>query len=166
MVMSAKPSSRLKAMCGFHSVAARRSSPRSSWTPSTCTSWPIERSAVTTSYSVRHGAAVMSVPSSIVSGGIRWRWTRASTRIFYFFSRRRRLQRHAMPPAVQVVHRLHREKDHEIDLGRFLRIREPQVLFPAALDDLLEQLIDRILIAVGEARDSAAHLSADLAHEA
>ena len=43
-------------MCGFHSVAARRMSPRSSWTPSACTSWPMARSVEMTSYSVRHGA--------------------------------------------------------------------------------------------------------------
>ena len=52
-------------MCGFHSVASRRISPRSSWTGSGCTSCPIAVSVEMTSNSVRHGADVMSVPSSI-----------------------------------------------------------------------------------------------------
>ena len=41
---------------------------------------PAPRSVEMTSYSVRHGSDVMSVPSSTVSGGIRCRWTSARTR--------------------------------------------------------------------------------------
>ena len=37
----------------------------------TCTSWPFVRSVVITSYSVRHGAERMSVPSGTTSGGTR-----------------------------------------------------------------------------------------------
>ena len=45
------------------------------------------------------------------------------------------------------------------------RVGQPQVQLAAALDDLLEQLIDRVLVAVGEAGDRAAHLPADSPEE-
>src|SRR6266851_3469148 len=100
--MSSNPSSRLNAMWGFQSVEARRMSPRSSWTPSVCTSWPVPLSVDTTSYSVRD----------------------------------------AMAPAVQVVHRLHGQEHHEVDLRGLLRIGHAEVEVAATLDDLLEELID------------------------
>ena len=45
-------------------------------------------------------------------------------------------------------------------------VGEAQVQLTAALDDLFQQLIDRVLVAVGEARHRAANLLADAAHEA
>ena len=50
--------------------------------------------------------------------------------------------------------------------GGFFRVHEAQVQLAAALDDLLEQLVDRVLVAVGEAGHGGAHLAPDLADEA
>ena len=68
-----------------------------------------------------------------------------------------------MPAAVQVIHRLDRQKDHEVDFGGVLGVHEAQVELAAALDDLLEQLIDRVLVAVGEARDGASNFASNRA---
>ena len=62
---------------------------------------------------------------------------------------------------MQIIHGLHRQKHEEVGLCRFLGIHQPEVQFAAALDDFLEQLIDCVLIAVGEARDRHAHFTAN-----
>src|SRR5581483_185197 len=159
--MSSNPSSRLNAMCCFHSSCSRRISPRSSWTPSARTSCPMAVSVEMTSYSVRHGADVMSVPSSILSGGIRCRCTSATMRSFVTMSS----QRDSMTSAMQVVHRLHRQEHHEVDPRFFLGLGQPKIQLTAPLDDFLEQLFDRVLVAVGEAGDAAAHVFANATDE-
>ena len=45
------------------------------------------------------------------------------------------------------------------------RVGQPQIELAAAIDDLFDQLIDGVLVAVGEARDRAAHFLADAAQE-
>ena len=64
-----------------------------------------------------------------------------------------------MPPAMQIVHRLNREKDHEVDFGGVLGLGQPQILLAAPIDNRFEELIDRVLITVGKARDGAAHVA-------
>src|SRR5262249_44759807 len=70
-----------------------------------------------------------------------------------------------MPPAVQIVHSLHGEKDHEIGPGGLFRLHEPQVQLSTSYDDLLEELIDRVLISVGKAGYRRAHLLSNPADE-
>ena len=65
-----------------------------------------------------------------------------------------------MPATVQVVHRLHGEEDQKIGLRRFGGIGEAQIELAAARDDFHEQLVDLVLVGVGETGDRRAHLAA------
>src|SRR5436305_320931 len=74
--------------------------------------------------------------------------------------------RDPMAPAMQIVHRLHGEEHHEVDLRRLLRIGQTKIQLAASVDDLAEQLIDCVLVTVREAGHGAADLLANLGHEA
>src|SRR4029078_12535307 len=66
---------------------------------------------------------------------------------------------------MQVVHRLHRKEDEKVDFRRLFGISEAQIESTAALDDLFEELVDRVLVAVREAGDEGARFFADAADE-
>src|SRR4029078_335953 len=68
-----------------------------------------------------------------------------------------------MSSAVQIVHRLHGEKDHELGFGGGLGVGQPEVQLTAPQDDFVNQLVDRVLVAVGKAGDGAAGFFADAA---
>ena len=70
-----------------------------------------------------------------------------------------------MPPAAQVVHRVDGQQNREIQLGLLFRERQAQVELPAALNHVLQDLIDRILIFAGPGGDLAAHLFAEAVQE-
>ena len=50
-----------------------------------------------------------------------------------------------MPSAVQVVHRLHGEEQHEVSPGSLFGIGEAQVQLAAPLDDPFDQLLEKII---------------------
>src|SRR6267143_1583438 len=60
-----------------------------------------------------------------------------------------------MPAAMQVIHRLDGEENDEVDLGSLLGIGKAEIQLAAALDDFLDELIDRVLVAVCKAGDRA-----------
>ena len=66
-----------------------------------------------------------------------------------------------MPPAAQVGHRVDGQQNREIQLRLLFRERQAQVELPAALNHVLEHLIDRILIFAGPGGDLATHLFAE-----
>ena len=70
-----------------------------------------------------------------------------------------------MPPAAQVGHRVDGEQNREIQLGLLFRERQAQVELTAALNHVLQDLIDRILIFAGPGGDFAAHLFAEAVQE-
>jgi MacB-like periplasmic core domain len=59
------------------------------------------------------------------------------------------LKRDAVVSTVQVVHRLDREQDREVEFGVFLRPDEPQIELVRTLDHVLDHLIDRVLVLAG-----------------
>ena len=63
-----------------------------------------------------------------------------------------------MPPAAQVVHRVDGQQNGEIQLRLFFRERQSQVKLSAALNHVLQDLIDRVLIFAGPGGDFATHL--------
>src|SRR5688500_6521593 len=151
--MSANASKRLKTIVGWNSSIAWRMGVRSSCTPMTSSSWPRLRSVVTTSHSIRHSG--LTSAAGTISCGTSSLCTRTSTR--YRFTTPPASQRHPMATAVQVVHRLHGQQHGELVAGLLFRDGEAQLELPAATDHVFEDLVDRVLVDAGPARDDAAY---------
>src|SRR5262245_35988578 len=67
---------------------------------------------------------------------------------------------------MQIVHCLDRQEDCEIELGLFFSVREAKFELATAIDHLLEELVDRVLISSGAGRHQTPYLLADAVQEA
>src|SRR5215472_3034126 len=76
------------------------------------------------------------------------------------------LERHAVPPRMQVVHGLHGHEDGEVKPAPFLRELEAQIELVAARDHVLDHAIDRVLVRPGELGHKPPDVSADAMDEA
>src|SRR5688572_20538627 len=72
-----------------------------------------------------------------------------------FFTGRGASQKQAVAAAVQVVHRLYREQHSEFLPPLVLGYRETEIQLAAPRDHVFEDLIDRVLVDAGPARDNA-----------
>src|SRR5688572_27762216 len=160
--MPAKASIRLKTMCGVKSPAIGRMFERLSLMPSTRTSWPISRRVSMTSCSIFHSASRMSMPA-VSSGGTRWSWT--SARMRSFFTGSIASQEQAVAAAMEIVHGLHGEESGELLACLLLGNGEPQLQLAAPLDHVFEDLVDRVLVDAGPARDDAPDRATDSVDE-
>src|SRR6185437_15908412 len=67
------------------------------------------------------------------------------------------LQRDSVSATVQIVHRLHREHDCEVELRLGFRAFQPEVHLVSTLDHVLEYLVDRVLVLAGAGRNHSSH---------
>ena len=67
---------------------------------------------------------------------------------------------------MQIVHRLHRDQDREIQFGPILGIFQAHVQLVAASDDVGDDAVDCVLIRPGRLGDDAADVLADRVNEA
>ena len=66
-----------------------------------------------------------------------------------------------MTPAVEIVHGLHREEDRKIQLCLILRHHQPEIKLPGAVDYVLQDLVDRVLVFPCPAGYLAPHFPTD-----
>ena len=65
-----------------------------------------------------------------------------------------------MPAAAQIIHRVYRQQNGEVQLGLLLRHREAKIQLAAPFDHVFQNLVDRVLILSGPTGDLAAHFPA------
>lgn len=64
-----------------------------------------------------------------------------------------------MPSTSQEIHRVHSQKDGEVELGLFFRGGKPKIQLAASLDHIFQNLVDGVLVLAGPTRHFSSHFS-------